>query len=69
MVVAGLALAVVGFGLLFNLGDAAVWLAVRARPLPAWVTWPWGTNATYYRSVGALLVLMSALFLGAGFSA
>ena len=69
MVVAGLALAVVGFGLLFNLGDSAGWLAVRGRPLPAWVTWPWGTSATYYRGMGALLVLMGALFLGAGFRA
>ena len=66
MAVAGLVLAVVGFGLLFNVGDSADWLAARGRPLPVWVTWPWGASATYYRGVGALLVLMSALFLGGG---
>ena len=69
MAVAGLALAVSGFALLFNLGESADWLAVRSAPLPEWVTWPWGTSPTYYRAVGALLALISAFVLGLGSNA
>ncbi len=65
MLIAGLAVVVVGFVFLLNLGGAAEKFAAMARPLPRWMTWPWSTSEVYYRFVGALFVAMGALFLGA----
>lgn len=67
MLIAGVAVVVVGFVFLLDLGGAAEKFAAMARPLPAWMTWPWTTSALYYRFVGALFVAMGAFFLGAAF--
>ena len=64
MLVAGVAVVVVGFVFLLNLGGAAEKFAAMARPLPGWMTWPWTTSSLYYRFMGALFVAMGAFFLG-----
>ncbi len=64
MLIAGLAVVVVGFVLLLDLGGAAEKFAAMARPLPVWMTWPWSTSALYYRFMGVLFIAMGALFLG-----
>ena len=65
MLIAGLVVAAIGFVFLLDLGRAAEKFAAMARPLPAWMTWPWSTSPVYYRFMGALFIAMGALFLGA----
>ncbi len=66
MIVLGDVVAVVGVGLAMNVAGATDRIVAWAKPFPRWVKWPMTDDPTGYRLLGAVLLLMGALFIASG---